>query len=397
VRNWFNQGLHVNLDGGQAPGCIAGEVGKGSLRYLPEYGDIAPGRVGNGRLEYELPVAEGAFRRSVLRAENLVSKGEDGKSPALHLENPELPGVLELRMPSSYVYLTGKLSLEAAVGEGGKMVLYFSGNNGLDWKEVSSLTSSGRKEIDLKPVVFRRYDYRLRLVMEGAGTGLDGLAVSHDIQHSQRPLPALTKGTNTIRFAAGAPEGTVTIEGSTQPEDSDRQLVLSDFHPTLKNIRQKFLKVEGASAEVTFPIQTPGEMVRLRIGINYRARDERDAWDVQVSYDNGETFASIGRCQGPRVNFGKSIVTSDIPPGTRSALVRFSGTQRNTTCIFNLRIDADYREPFGGYRPVAVTYVWEEKGIEKRHVHIARKPEETYRIKCDATPLMKSLILELAD
>ena len=31
----------------------------------------------------------------------------------------------------------------------------------------------------------------LKFEMTGAGTGLDALSIRHDIQHSQRPLPAL--------------------------------------------------------------------------------------------------------------------------------------------------------------------------------------------------------------
>ena len=44
-----------------------------------------------------------------------------------------------------------------------------------------------------------------------------------------------------------------------------------------------------------------------------------------------------------------------------------------------------------------ITYVWEENGQEKRDVHVARRPEETYTIRCASKPLMKSIILELAE
>src|SRR4051794_6386484 len=86
---------------------------------------------------------------------------------------------------------------------------------------------------------------------------------------------------------------------------------------------------------------------------------------------------------------GSRYVTgSDILPGTRGALVRWSGTRRDTTSIYDFRIDADYREPHGGFRPVKVTYRWEEGGNPKEHVFVARKPEETYHIVCPIKPLM---------
>ncbi len=44
-----------------------------------------------------------------------------------------------------------------------------------------------------------------------------------------------------------------------------------------------------------------------------------------------------------------------------------------------------------------MAYAWEEDGQAKRHVQVARKPRETYAIACGARPVMKSLVLELAE
>jgi hypothetical protein len=78
-------------------------------------------------------------------------------------------------------------------------------------------------------------------------------------------------------------------------------------------------------------------------------------------------------------------------------LVRFHGN-RNVDLVLNrCRIDADYAYPEGEFRPVKVTYTWEEAGHEKRDEHIARSPSETYKITCATKPTMKSLTLELAE
>ncbi|MBE3069033.1 MAG: hypothetical protein IMZ66_02230, partial [Planctomycetes bacterium] len=114
-------------------------------------------------------------------------------------------------------------------------------------------------------------------------------------------------------------------------------------------------------------------------------------------FDGAKTFKTVGTCEGPTPGKCQYVTVADVPAGTRQAHVRWSGTQRNTTCLFGLRIDADYRAPAGGFRPVKVTYVWEEAGVEKRDVHVASKPEETYKITCGTTPEMKSLIVELAE
>jgi hypothetical protein len=135
-------------------------------------------------------------------------------------------------------------------------------------------------------------------------------------------------------------------------------------------------------------------MVRLRVGGHYRARDRADGWELQVSFDGGRSFRKVDRCAGPTPGHSQYVSVTDVPAGTRTALVRWSGRQRDTTCLFGFRIDADYREPSGGFAPMKVTYVWSERGVEKRHVHVARTPDESYRIDCVDRPVMRTLIVE---
>jgi hypothetical protein len=389
TRNWSNKGLHVNGKEG-APGCLTMKTGRDSLVYTPQYGDLAPGRIGNGTHEYNMPLTGGAWRSAVLTADNLDDR-------AVRVKDADKPGMLVLRIPSSYVYLTGTLTLKAVVGAGGSVVVSFSDNNGLDWKEVTRLTATGEKRLDLSRLVLRRYDYRLRFAFHGQGTGLDALAITHDVQHSQRPLPALDKGVNTITFSAGPPEGTVTAEASNSLAHKGKQVVYTDFHPETSGFEKNLFIGASGKGSITFPIATPGDMVRLRFGAHYRARDAHDGLDYLVSFDAGKTWKKVARASGPAVGDCKYIVVEDVPRQTRAALLRFAGTSRNATGLFNFRIDADYRQPHAGFRPVKVTYTWQEDGKDKRHVHIARKPRETYTITCVAKPVMKSIVLELAE
>lgn len=389
TRNWSNKGLHVNMPG-DAPGCLKKATGQEDLRYTPKHGDIAPGRVGNGTHEYEVPLTNGAFRSGALLAENL-----EDSAPGPRVKDAAQPATLIIRMPSSYVYLSGEAAVKVAVGDGGEIAVSLSDNNGLDWKDVTKITASGESKVDLKTLVFRHYDYRLKFSMKGKGTGLDALKITHDIQCSQRALPALAQGSNIIAFSAGPQEGTVTIEGSSEQGNKGKNLLLSDYHPQLNSVDPQFLRVK-AKGDVTFSIATPTEMTRLRFGGFYRARDAKDGWDYQVSFDDGKTFKTVDRAAGPWQGCCKYVVVSEVPPGTKAAQVRFVGVERNTTCMFSVRIDADYKEPHGGFRPVKVTYVWDEGGAEKKDIHVAQKPEETYQINCAAKPTMKSIVMELA-
>jgi hypothetical protein len=397
TRNWFHRGLHVNgiLKDADSPGCLNEKVGQGPMAYLLQYGDLTSGRVGSGTLEYEVPLADRAFRAGALAARNVASRSEDHAGPSLHVKDPSQPGVLEIRMPSSYVYLGGQIALDAAVGEGGAVQILSSDTNGLHWKDVASLAASGPRTVDLQKFVLRRYDYRLRFVLKGRGTGLERLKLSNLLQCSQRALPTLTQGDNTITFTAGPPEGTITIEGTSYGNTKGKNVSLADFDPKLENVDAQHFRVKGEPAQVTIPIATPGDMTRLRFGGHFRARDKRDCWDVEVSFDGGRSFRAVDRYVGPTQGKCQYTTVSDIPPGTREAILRWRGQQRNTTCLFLLRIDADYREPCGGFRPVKITYSWRENGAEKSDVHVARSERDTYTIRCQAKPEMKSIVLEL--
>lgn len=391
IRNWSNKGLHVNMIDGGAPGCLNGTVGQGDLRYAPRYDDIAPGRIGNGTLEYDVPLGDPDFRLSALTFENLTS--------AVAVDDPEDAGTLVLRMPSSYVYLGGEMVYEATVGEGGSVTVLLSDSNGLDWKPINELRAPAERAVVLTPWVFRRYDYLLKFVLNGERTQLNMLQLTHDIQHSQRALPALGQGANTIAFSAAPQEGTVTIDAQTDPElQQGKQVYYMDYDPVLDGLSEQYMRVgDTGRGKATFRITTPGDMTRLRFGGHFRARDARDGWDLSVSFDDGDTFTPVDRFGGPTQGRCQYVTVEEIPADTREALIRWSGQQYNTTCVFNLRIDADYTEAFGGFRPVKVTYRWSEGGVDKEHVHIAESPDETYEIECADEPRMKSIILELAE
>ncbi len=391
TRNWGHRNLHVNSDVGGKVECQGTTTGKGVLYYTPAWGDVGNGRVGNGVHEYVVPLDNrGAF----LSTENVALKpgllqAIDGARPAEAI----------LRMPGSYVYLTGELSFEAVVSGGGAIEVSLSDTQGRSWKPIANATTSGPQKIDLTPLVLRRYDYRLKVALKGKGSGVQSLRIAHDIQHSQRALPALGRGENKIMFSAGPTEGTIAVEGA-GPKFRGKQVTYEELGAVLTNIDKARVEgggpwiPQGPTGDVTFPVETPGDLTRLRFGCGYKAGSKGEGWDLQVSFDDGKTFKTVDRAAGPARIAGKWVTCTEIPSGVRKALVRYSAVSRGDLILWRHRIEADYREPGGGFAPVKITYRWEENGQPREDVHIARSPSETYSIKCAQTPVLKSISIE---
>jgi hypothetical protein len=348
TRNWFNKGRHVNMRGwGDAPGDLLGikDERPSFLDLQKKFGDQAPGRIGNGTHEYDVPLADGTFRTGALTADNLASKSQ-GAPCGVAVKDAAKPGVLVIRMPSSYVYLGGSADVKAVVGAGGSIKASFSDNHGLDWKDLAAIDKSGDRKIDLGKLNFGRYEYQLKFELSGAGTGLDGLLITNDIQHSQAPLPLLLEGDNTMTFKAGAAEGTVTLEGSVHPDAvKGKQLSYLDFHPTVDGLSGDMLRPgDSGTGSITFPVETPGDMTRIRTNLFYRTRGATDLYLAEVSFDDGKTWSEIA----------KFIKDPDKKAHTSSKYVTYEGIPAGTRKLHRqakehgLRVRAAYRRGLQG-------------------------------------------------
>ncbi|MCL2640086.1 MAG: hypothetical protein FWD53_04505, partial [Phycisphaerales bacterium] len=402
TRNWDHKGLHGMMkSGGKLPGAFDTKNAGRFLSYQRNYqGDRAPGRAGNGVQEYDVPLANGAFRGGALLADNLQSKSE-GAAAAVAVKDASKEGTLIIRKPSSYLYMTGNIDMAPVVAAGGSITVFYSENHGLDWKEIAKFEQSGDQKLDITNNMFGRYDYQIKFVMQGAGTGLNSLKFTEDIQHSQAVLPLILEGDNKMTFTSGN-EGTVTFEGNMKNEGSNLHMI--SFKPVLDGLADKMLQGNGTA---TFTMKTPGDITRFRMNAHYRARDYpaaytdpngriRDVYRVDLSFDNGQTWKEATRLDRGQPAVSKYVEFSDVKPNSREMQVRFTGAQANTLCIFDMRLDADYKEPTGGFKPVKITYVWTENGQEKTHSHIATKPTDTWTIKCGPGTVAKSYTMELA-
>ena len=419
VRNWSNEGRHVNERGGSPPTCIGGSTSEPKavfgdltdLRYSARlFGDLAPGRVGNGRHEYAPPLADGGFRLGALQADNLATSAEAKGGPALQVKDPAAPAVLVVRMPSSYVFLDGEVAADAVVAPTGRIDVELSRNHGLDWTAVGSITTSGATALKTGDLVHRAYDYRVRFTLHGAGTGFEKLVIGNLIQHSQRPLPALGQGENTLTMTTGPAQGTITLFGSMNPANAGRGQVYADFHPRyvdqigFRGGPELAMLADNGTGSITFPVTAPGNIERLRVGVFYRCRAQAKPgvanWTFRASTDDGATWHEVGvlgDTLGDKAWGTAANLAWDVPAERRATrmLVRIDGRNHwGAMLIHNLRLDADYDEPSGGIAPVKVSYAWSEGGQAKSAVRTVEKAEERWTITCAEKPTMTSITIE---
>jgi hypothetical protein len=398
VRHWSNRGKHVNQDlGRSAP--VKGVPGKGDMKYSPDYGDISPGRIGSGEHVYKPGLADRGLADAVLDMDNLAFKGG-----ALRLVDSDKPGTLVIEMRAPYVCLAGAVS---GALSGGSLDVRLSTNNGLDYAPVGNARGAAPFALDTSKAIFRRYAYRVKLELTGAGAGLTDLILKSEVQVSQRALPILTKGSNTVTVMAEPGRNTMTMEGKADSKEKRNETFASHHAGTealMKDrstlwIERQYSKPEDQRhGYVTFPVSAPGAIKGVRASGQFRARQKRAGVKLEASFDQGKTWKEFLNVPGPYSDFSTGGELKDVPQGKTEALVRYHLYGPEPTGVLAYRIDIDYDDgPAKGVRPFNVVYTWTEGGQEKQHKQLIAKTPFSYRISIAGKPVMKSVTIEMGD
>jgi hypothetical protein len=370
------------------------------MAYAVKYGDLAPGRIGNGTLLYKVPLDKPSWKSGASKLDNV----KDG--PGIAPLNKTKPAEVVIRMHSPYIFLGGKVRVAGEIAGATPIQVLISTNNGLDFTEFDKISEVGAftKELDTSKRIYRRYDYYIKFVLTGDVT-VKGLEIENDIQHSQRPLPALAQGKNTITVSSGPCIDTITVSPSLWKDVGTKAEALANFHPTIVDIRHDGNEMwySGPKAQLTIPVETPGDITAVRFGGHFRARGAKDGVNLLVSFDEGKTWLKAGEVPGPYAGYCKYVEFKDVPKGARKVLVGYQLVQGEVVAgIFSVRADVDYWATPDGKQPksdtfpsLKVTYVYNEGG-EKQQVLVTKKPVDTFTIDCASKPTMKSIIVEQA-
>jgi len=405
VREAGNRGLHVNSKRLPDWELLKAKAPAGDLVYLK---DFLPGYnggvVANGTHRYAPNLAIGELAVGAEVYDNLAS----GPSPALRLQAGG-KGTAVIPLVSPYVYLAGRVKVKALrQAEADQVTLSLSTNNGRTFVPLWQAKKLGSEAItiELGDAVLRRYACMLKVEIvaaDPASAGLDELVIEHDIQHAPRTLPWLKQGANTITVAADADTAlaTRTVSCRITPDVKfDKNETTATMGAVFDNLDVK----DGACwwkqgvGTMTIPIETPGDLAALRFGAQVRARGDKDAVKMAVSFDAGKSWTDMAKITGPTPGRTDYFRFTNIPAKTRTALVRYELSGNNTIGILSFRIDADYRDPLAAQavRPFEVIHRWHENGQEKTHTQPVDKLPLTYAINTAAVPEMAAVTVRMA-
>ncbi len=409
TREAGNRGLHVNGD--KDWDGLKARTPDGDLVWMKQFFPAFNGAiVGNGVHRYAPNLASSGLADGADVYENLA---EEKTSPRLHPKVGGKPGIAIVQLSSPYVYLDGRVVLKAhRKSDTDKVTVSISTNNGRTFAPLWTAGKLGVSEttIELTDKILRRYAYWLKIEListSPSGSGLDSLVIENDFQHSPRTLPLLAKGENKITVAADADPAIATrtiscrITPDTGFKNNETSAAMGVTFDNL-DVRDGSCWWKGGVGTMTVPVETAGDLVALRFGAQIRARGEKDAVKMLLSFDDGESWEEAARISGPTPGTTQYFHFDKIPTrtdagrgGTRRALLRYEMANGNNTIgIFNFRVDADYRDPLAArdFRPFHVTHRWKENGAEKTFTQKVEKLPLTYSITAAAEPEMMSVI-----
>jgi hypothetical protein len=414
VREAGNRRLHVNADPvPQGPtedhdylnSMLKARAPQDDLAYLKDfYPGYRGGIIANGYHRYVPDLASGGLARGAEVYENLTSGG----SPALHCKAAGQPGVAVVALTSPYVYLGGRLTLQAVRRSAeSRVTVSISTNNGRSFTPLWQADGIGvcRASLDLNEKIRRRYAYWLKIEIfspSTEGAGLDTLAIDNDIQYAPRTLPWLGRGANKIRVVADQDTTLASraITGRISPDATFRKNeTTGSLGVTFENLKMAdgSCSWKGGIGTMTVPVATPGDLAALRLSTHFCAMGKEDHIRILLSVDEGKSWKEAAVLAGPTPGRTDALRLAGLPQGVTRALVRYELSGTNTIAMYSFRIDADYRDPLAtaNASPFAVIYRWKEDGHLKSHRAWVTHLPFTYTIETTSEPEMESVTCEM--
>lgn len=320
----------------------------------------------------------------------------------------EEPGEVTFKIDGANV-ITGM-----TVKSAGASRVLVSTTNGLDWREVWKAEAAGSPaQVDLAGEVNGAYEALVKFEL-AAGSQLSDVQIETITQLNSKTQPRLNLGKNTVYVGTGDQSGSIVLCPDLQGENA-RPMIVEQKNVVFKEKHPGYMGVLHAErpnkdAYVVFRIDSPQDLVRLTYGGRFYNRAPKSHIDLLHSFDGGKTWSktySLTDTQQPWDVIHYETV-DQIPPGTKSVLFKYllngSAAGTGACSIYAARMEASYKPADPGFKPVEVTYCWNEvqkdgSKVQRSHTELVAKTPHVYTINVGGEdhPVMESLAVKLHD
>jgi hypothetical protein len=295
-----------------------------------------------------------------------------------------------------------------------------STTNGRTWKQVwknqhpKPERTSAR--IELVDEVNGAYEVLVCFAMSSKPTG--SIARLHDVQIETTTMlnaktqPRLNLGRNTVYVGTGDPTGSIVLWPDLRGDRykpyvvEEKNITTQEKHPGYMGVMHA--AKGGEDAYVVFRVDAPRPITRLTYGGRLYNRAPKSHIDFLHSFDGGKTWTksySLADTKQPWDVIHYETVR-DVPPGTKSALVKYLLSGRDSgpsACsLYAARIEANYQLADPAFKPIEVAYRWKEVQkdrslVERSHTELVTRVPHTYTINVGGEdhPVMESLRVNL--
>jgi len=188
----------------------------------PDKDPLIPQRYANGQLIWEPDLAKIEMKDYIDIIENVTTRGQDGRDPAIHIQylqdrDYNRPSRVSLPLQSPYPIVGGRFwtRLLKEDEDRGMAGVYF-GHPGEDADNLYTFRwgkGTEQVELDLDPSILKSepcYRYEIGFILKGSAqnntqAGVDWFKSVTDLQVSPHSLPALSLGKNLIRYRDSSP------------------------------------------------------------------------------------------------------------------------------------------------------------------------------------------------
>jgi len=371
---------------------------------------------GNGVWSFKPVLTPGDYKKYVHTSSNVKAIRPNGLQPAAPGEAAEV--VFKVQSANVATCQTIKASVFRKTDDDA-VTIAVSTNNGLTWTDVWKAQSTGRVslKLDLLDEVNGAYEILVKVTLVAktspGDARLDAIELETGTMLNSKTQPQLRLGKNTVHVGTGDQSDSIVFWPDLQG-DRYRAYVADEKNIATRAKHQGYTGVMHAAepakeAYVVYRLDAPTDITRVAYGGRFYNRAPEAQIRLSHSFDGGKSWRTSYTLDDtePAWDVIHYETVDDVPAGARSVLLKYrleaSQAGSSACSIYSIRMEANHRPVAPGFRPIEVTFCWDEVQpdrslVRRSHTQRIEKAPLRYTINVGGEdhPVVHSLRVNLA-